>query len=541
MTSVFARGSGFVLMKHMHMNGSKTGAAVARSSGRKKQKGPGRLAASVGTAIALATAAGGNVFAQGQTNAPVRPLSLMEAFAAALTNNLDLKIERLNPLIQYQNIEIDRGYYDPEFYSGPRHSHRTIGGGLDEQGRPVPATKSDTDFFDAGFRGATPWGMTYDLAGDVSATDIQRPSGRDSDADGSMSISVTQPLLRNFLIDGARYQILFDKNIYKVSEQRLQQQFITVLTAVEQAYYDLIFARENVKVQQSGLELAQRLFQENRRRVEIGKMAPLDEKQAESQVAARQTDLTTAQRTYGTAQNNLKKLLTSNYLTVHNEIFEPTDALLAMPYHIDLQESWNKGMAMRPDILEGRLNLERQGITLKYYKNQMLPQLDLTGSYGYGASGSREFSDAFDALRRANQPNYGVGAIFSIPLQNKAARSRYKQGKLENDQLLLAQKKLEENALVQIDEAAGQVRATYNQVQSTRQARIYAEAALDAEQKKLEAGKSTSFVVLQLQRDLTFARSEEIRALAEYNKAQAALAQQEGATLQRAKINLQVK
>jgi outer membrane protein len=526
----------------MHMNGSKTRASFAQISGKLTQKGRGSLAASVGAAVALMTVMGGQVCAQEQTNAPVRPISLMEAFAAALTNNLDIRIERLNPLIDSQNIEIDLGnYYDPVFFTDPSHSHATTGGGLDPQGRPVPATKQDRDSFDAGFKGGTPWGMTYELSGNVYAADIQRPSGQDSDANGAVGIKVTQPLLRNLLIDGARYQILIDKNIYKVSAQRLQQQFINVLTSVEQAYYDLIFARENVKVQQSGLELAQRLFQENRRRVEIGKLAPLDEKQAGSQVAARQTDLTTAQRAYGTAQNNLKRLLTSDYLTVHNQILQPTDALLAMPYYIDLQESWNKGMAMRPDIMEGRLNLERQGITLKYYKNQMLPQLDLNGSYGYGAAGSREFSDAFDALRRANQPNYGIGANFSIPLQNKEARSRYKRGKIENDQLLLAQKRIEETALVEIDEAAGQVRATFNQVESTRQARIYAEAALDAEQKKLEAGKSTSFVVLQLQRDLTFARSEEIRALAEYNKAQATLAQKEGATLQRAKINVNVK
>jgi outer membrane protein len=536
-------------MKHMYMTG-RTESAPRGTNLSKAFVYPRvcKFLSSLGAVALLGSAGTSPAFAQVQTNQaaaqpPVRRLSLMDAFAAALTNNLDLRIERLNPLIDYQNVEIDLGhYYDPVFYSkNPGYNHTTIGGGLDPQGRPVPATIRDETAFDAGFTGGTPWGMTYDLSGNVSAADIQRPTGEDSDASGGARLTLTQPLLRNLLIDGARYQILIDKNTYKISQQRLQQQFINVLTAVEQAYYDLIFARENVKVQQSGLQLAQRLFQENRRRVEIGKMAPLDEKQAESQVAARQTDLTAAQRTYGTAQNNLKRLLTANYLEVHNEILEPTDAMLAMPYYVDLQESWNKGMALRPDILEGRLNLVAQGITLKYYKNQLLPQLDLNGSYGYGASGSREYSDAFDTLRRANQPNYGVGATFSIPLQNKEARSKYKQGKLQNDQLLLVQKRLEETALVEIDEAAGQIRATFNQVESTRQARIYAEAALDAEQKKLEAGKSTSFVVLQLQRDLTFARSEEIRALAEYNKAQASLAQREGATLQRAKINVNVK
>jgi len=104
-------------------------------------------------------------------------------------------------------------------------------------------------------------------------------------------------------MDLPRLNILVNKNLYKVSEQRLQQQIINTLSAVEQAYYDLLFARENVKVQMKGLELAQRLTQENKRRVEIGKMAPLDEQQSQSQEAARQTDVTTAQQTYGTTQN----------------------------------------------------------------------------------------------------------------------------------------------------------------------------------------------------------------------------------------------
>ena len=480
---------------------------------------------------------GWNLAAQ-NTNLEVRPISLQECFASALTNNLDLRIERLNPLIELQNIEIDYAAYDPLFSASAQHSYRKSGGGLDPNNIGIPAAKSKTDSFSAGFTGNVPWGMSYNLNGRVSETYGTQPGPFDTSS-GNVGLSLTQPLLKNLLMDAPRYNILINKNLYKVSEQKLQQQMINVLTTVEQAYYDLIFARENVKVQQKGLELAKRLLQENKRRVEIGKLAPLDEKQSEAQVAARQTDLISAQRSYGTSQNNLKKVISGNYLTLHDVLLEPTDALLALPYSIDLQELWKRGLANRPDLVQARLDLQRWGITLKYYKNQLLPQLDLTGSYGYGASGNiSEFSDAFAGIARADKPNYAVGAVFSIPLENKAARSRYKQGKLDVDQALLTLKKTEETALIEIDESAGSLKAAYITVESTRQARIYAEAALDAEQKKLEAGKSTSFVVLQLQRDLTAARSEEIKALAEYNKAQADLAQKEGATLERARLNV---
>jgi outer membrane protein TolC len=173
----------------------------------------------------------------------------------------------------------------------------------------------------------------------------------------------------------------------------------------------------------------------------------------------------------------------------------------------------------------------------------MFPELDITGSYGHGASGGnvREFSDAFNDFRTGDRPFWTVGGTFSIPLSNKAARNRYKQSKLTADQLVLQLKKLEESALVQIDETVNQVRTSLDRVDSTRKARTYAEDALDAEQKKLASGKSTSFVVLQLQRDLTSARSEEIRALADYNQALSRLALEEGTTLERKKIRVDVK
>jgi outer membrane protein TolC len=129
----------------------------------------------------------------------------------------------------------------------------------------------------------------------------------------------------------------------------------------------------------------------------------------------------------------------------------------------------------------------------------------------------------------------------TIPLGNVAARNRYKQGKVSVEQALLTTKKLEQDVMVQIDDAIKAAQTTFERVGATHQAKLYAEAALDAERKKLENGKSTSFVVLQLQRDLTAASSDEIRALADYNKALAQVAFAEASTLQRRKIDVRVQ
>jgi outer membrane protein TolC len=479
----------------------------------------------------------------GQTNpSPLRPISLAECFKLALQHNLDLQIERIQPAISLIDLDIARAGYDPTFTFSGQRSYTTSGGGLDQNKLPIPGSKSTSDIFNSSFGGLGLWGLNYSLSGRVTESYGTRPGPFDTSS-GTVGITLTQPLLKNFLIDPTRYNIAVAKNRLKVSELQLRQQIMNVLTSVEQAYYDLIFARENVKVQEQALQLADRLLAENKQRVSIGTMAKLDEKQAESQVAARQADLASAQRAFLTQQNVIKRLITARYRDLHDAQLQPAEALTAAPANLDLQESWRKGLTQRPDLLQARLDVERQGITVKYYKNQRLPELDLAGSYGHGASGNdvREFSDAFGNFRQGDKPFYSVGATISIPLSNKAARRRYQQSKLAADQLLLQLKQLEETILVQIDDAVNQVRTSLDRVESTRMARIYAEAALEAEQKKLDSGKSTSFVVLQLQRDLTSARSEEIRALADYNRALAQLALNEGATLAQKNIQLEVK
>ncbi len=480
-----------------------------------------------------------------QTNAaPARTITLQECFDLALKYNLDLQIERINPGLKLMDLEIARAGYDPAFIASSVHGNSLGGGGIDPKTLlPTPGSKLESDTFTSGITGLAPLGLGYTLSGNAGETYGTIGGSPTDQTRGSVGLSLTQPLLKNFLIDPTRYNILVAKNRVKYSDLHLRQQIMSILNAVEQAYYELIFDFENVKVQEKGLQLAERLFAENKKRVEIGTLARLDEKQAESQVAARQTDLITAIATLNTQENVLKTLITARYRLLHDTRLEPSEPLIALPTTLDLQESWGKGLNQRPDLLESRLDLEKTGIDVKYYKNQRLPELDLTGTYAHNANGSgiREFSDAFNDIRTGDKPSYSFGAIVTIPLDNLAARSRYRQGKLAADQALLTLEKLEETILSQIDNDVSQVRTTFNSVDSSRQARIYAEEALEAEQKKLENGASTSFVVLQLQRDLTTARSAEIRALADYNKALAALALDEGSTLERHKMNLEVK
>jgi outer membrane protein TolC len=257
-------------------------------------------------------------------------------------------------------------------------------------------------------------------------------------------------------------------------------------------------------------------------------------------VAQNRANLIAAQFTLASDENTLKNLITDNYPQWHDVSLQPTETLTAVRQLFDVQDSWSKGLGQRPDLLQAKLSVEQQGIQLKYDRNQLYPQLDLKGSYGYNGSG-RGFDGTFDQYGAADRPYYSYGAALSLPLSNARARNSLKADKATEQQLLLKLKQLEQNVMVQIDDAVKNAQSAWESVDATQKARIYAEAALKAEQGKYAVGKSTTFTVLQLQNSLTSARSQEIRMVANYNEALASLAQQEGSTLERHQLDLHVK
>ena len=460
-------------------------------------------------------------------------MSLMDCFQEALQHNLDVQIQRYYPQISLYNLRAAYGGYDPLLNISGQHNYDKWGVDM------LPPSTSDQNSFKSDIGGSLPWGMQYDFSGNISESYGFNATNFDNSG-GSIQAKLTQPLLKNFWIDSTRLTIKVAKNRLKYSEQGLRGQIITTVTAVETAYYELIFALESVNVQQQALELAQTQMDQDKQRVQIGTLAQLDVQQDEAQVATSRANLIAAQYTLATAQNTLKSLLTDVYSRWHDSDIQPSATLAAPLQLFDLQGSWSKGMTLRPDLLQSRLNVEQQGIQLKYYRNQMFPELDLTGTYGYNGA-AKEFSGTFNQFNEGDRPFYSYGAPFSVPLSNIGPRNNYRSSKATMQQVLLQLKQFEQNVMVEIDNAVKQAQSAYQSVDATRQARIYAEAALDAEQKKYAVGKSTTFTVLQLQNSLTAARSQEIRSLANYNKRSPTSPPQEGSTLARHNLNIEAK
>lgn len=467
----------------------------------------------------------------------VQEVSLEDCIGLALSHNLDLQIERRNPLRAELDIDIARaGYYEPSFSFSAQEDYSKGAPQYNPSiGLVVPGQETTTDSLNSRVGGTLPYtGLQYSVNANGGVTEFS--NNPQNSSRGGAAIVLTQPLLRNFWIDSGRLNITQAKNNLRAAELTLKRRAMDVITQVETAYYNLIYTYEAVKVQEMALQLAKRSLDETRKRFEVGTVAELETKQTESQVAAREADLLTARRNLDIQQNVLKRLISDDYGSIHDIEVKPKEKLTAPLHVFDLQLSWDKGLSERPDLMLAKIDLENMGIQLKYDRNQLYPELDLFGTYGRNGSGIT-WGDIGDAIANNDQPRYTVGASLTIPLGNKAARSRYRSNKIREEQLLLTLKGQEQGIMVEIDNDIKTAASSYDRVQATRKASEYAQAALEAEQKKLENGKSTSFVVLQLQNDLTTARSAELRAVADYNNGLAQLSFGEGSTLDRHHID----
>jgi outer membrane protein len=472
-----------------------------------------------------------------------RKMSLQDCIQQALSHNLDVQIHRYNPAIWLYTVRGAYGSaYDPVFSASGTHTFNSQPSGILE-GIATPTETTKENDFKSDLSGELPWsGLNYDFSAEIDKEHFLEFSTNTTESAGSLLLTLTQPLLKGAWIDQPRMTILADKNRLKYYEQDLRYQVITSVTSVENAYYELIYALENLKVQQEALDLSQTQLDQDQQRLTIGTLAQLSVEQDKSQVAQNQANVITAQSTLETDQNTLKNLITDNYSAWHDSDVQPTETLTAPLVLFDLQDSWGRGLTERPDLIQGRLDVENAGITLKYDRNQLFPELDVIGSYGWNASGPRPdgaYNDVWTQLKQGSAANYTFGGKLSVPLANQSARNIFKSDKVTWQQKVLTLKQLEQTIMVGIDNAVKTAQSDYESVDATRQARIYAEAALDAEQKTYSVGKATTFEVLTYQNNLTAARGQEIRALANYEEALANLYSQEGSTLDRLGINIE--
>lgn len=479
-------------------------------------------------------------------------LTLDEAIRLALEHNLYLQVERYRPIIAEYDRRALYGAYDPLFSAGIRRDNnlREAGGLNLNTGNTTPGTRSRTYAGDLGLSGLLPSGTTYEFTHNSSRNKVTTPreigtnsfgeavfiNGVDTTWDSAAALTVTQPLLRDFWIDDTRLSIKLGRRAVTRSQLDLERIVMEVVNTVEQAYYDLIALRELVRVGEADVAVKKQFFDEQRRRVEVGTLAPLEEKLAQSALAAAEISLILARNNAVNGEAVLKGLVRDNFLSQLNTRLALTDRLLPVPATFELQDAVKYSLEMRPDLQSMRVELEQLEIQLKYDKNQLYPRLDLDGTLGYNGL-DKNLGGSLDDIADRNYEQSAIGLRLSIPLWRQREKNNLKSTKAAMAQSVVMVKQLEETIIQEV-ELQGRLLSTYwRTIPMTREQTAAAQAALEAEQKKLAAGKSTSFNVLELASALTVAQANEITTLRDYNKALAELAFRKGSTLERWRID----
>ena len=360
------------------------------------------------------------------------------------------------------------------------------------------------------------------------------------------------------------------KNSKVIAEEGFREQVISTVSQIENIYWDLVNAYQDVKVKERSLALAQKTLADNQKQVQIGTLAPLDVVRAQSSVATAQQDLIISQTGLQLQQLTIKNALTRN-LPQNAAVMQidviPTDTV-QIPEEEDLppiEDMIKQALANRPDYKKQKINLRNSEINMQGAKNGLLPQLDLVGFYGAtslaglqnpgatcapgqdpattgcllpGAIPPTGIGEALSNLFNSSGPNKGVALSLNIPLGNRAAQATQVRSQLEYRQSQLALKSLENQITIQVRNDQFTLQQNRARVAAASKARELAAQTLDAEQKKYNLGASTYLSVLQDERDLAQAESNLVSAETNYAKSRVALDKDTAQTLERNNIKI---
>lgn len=470
--------------------------------------------------------------------ADAEKITLEEAIQRALAKNYSIKVQGFDSSISSSLVTQAWGKFDPVLSANYSYSTSSTPATIDaNQVLISPASIVDTDSYGANIGGLLPWGMTYQLGGTSANTRGSFNAYADSFSTFA-GISGTQPLLRNFGLGPTLASIRIAQANRGISRWQFRQAVMDTITNVIFAYYDLDFFYANLRSAVRSKELAVQLLEENRKRFKVGSMSEYDVTSAESRAATREEGILIAQQQVRDAENALKRLITDDKTTgllARRITIEPPPT--APVVVVDASADFPRALVNRPDYQQAKLVLQRADINRRLQLNQLLPRIDLVGSYGYTGNGIT-FQGSTEQLRSQDFRSYSFGVVASIPLTFTTERGRYRAAKMQERQAEAQLAQIEQGIVVQIGNAAGQVETAQKRVQATRRARELAQSTLDSEVKRLRAGASTTFFVSQQQEILSGAEVREANALSDYAKALAEYDRQLGVTVEKLHITL---
>jgi outer membrane protein len=489
-------------------------------------------------------------------------LTLDDAIERALDRNLDIAVQRINPQVQDLTIASANSAFLPTLTSNFRTQSSTSpqtsqldGSGQVTDRKPIV---TDSGVWDVEIGQQVKWGGgSYTAGWNNSRTDTTNvflnfnPSYR-----ANFSAQYTQPILRGFNTDPARRQLVVSQLNRDISDIDLEETIANILADVRSAYWDLRYAIASLAVQEQALALAEQLVSDNRTRVEIGTLAPIDVVQAQSEAAARRQAVAAATQLLRTAELALKRLIVEG---TEDELWRaeliPVDQPVIVRAPIDVDAAVDRALADRTDISRTRRQQDINEVTLGDLKNQTMPSLNVVGGIqlqGQGGAYSLRnglggpivltvpggLGDAIDNIVDADFPVWNVGLQLSYPIGQSSQRASYARAELQVQQTSVQIRQIELQIATEVTNAALQIDAIQERIAASTAARELAEEQLTAEESKFEIGSSINFFVVQAQRDLATAQDTELRAILDFQNALIEFDRVQHTSLNRAGISI---
>ncbi len=484
----------------------------------------------------------------------VQSLALQDAIAQALQNNLDIEQFRQSVRIAEFSLFSLRGFYDYSsaadvgFRSSINPTSSSLSGGnsgtLSNKSLYYNFTTSK-QFEQTGGNLLAEFDNTRAITSNIFAS-------LNPQYNTTLTFTYTQPLLRNFSLDTTRRSIQLAKKSLDLSDSQFRQRVIEIINQVQRAYWDLVYAIMNEKIARDSVDLARTQLENNRKMVDAGTLAPIELRSTEAQLETAKGNVIVALQGITTAENSLKILLMKDPddKMWYSEI-SPVDKPVNADVAFNLEESTRLALKNRPELDQMRLLAEQKDIDIKYYNNQLKPQLDFIGTYTntglagapqnavvIGGTGSNVLSrfqggyfQSLNNLFGQDFRTYQVGVRLSFPWSNRTAKANLGRSLAEQRQLDARQRQLVELVQVDVRNALQAVVASKQRYEAAKAGEMAADAQYNGEQERYRAGLSTNFVVLQRLTDLSVARGTAVRALTDYNKALADLQRVTGMTL----------
>jgi len=470
--------------------------------------------------------------------APPLRLTVEEAVKMAGDNNVDLKADRLEPQIGDMRVAAAAALFRPVFSTSLQRNDQL----QPPQSFLIPeATRTDLVTSNVGFNQRLPWfGTSYSVSWDTSHTSSNsflnsyNPLLR-----SGLSLNISQPLFRDLFTDSARVQLAVNQTNRSVAGTRVLESEIHTHANVKTAYWNLVAARGIVEARQSALRLAQELVRVNKAKVDVGQSPPIDLVSAQAEVASNQEQLIVAETAVKQAEDRLRLLIfDATDRSTWNIKIDPIDSPPVAMVPIDVDAAVTNALRDRTDLTRARKDIETAQLNQKLANNQKLPDIRLNASYQASGLGGTEvlraggfpgtivgpgnitpFASVLNQLFASNYPTWALGVSVSYPIGQSTEEATFARTKLETAQSQQRLKSSEARVIQQVRDAAWTVEMNGKRIDTTRAARALAEERVNAEQKRFEVGMSTSFLVIQAQRDLAQAKTNELSAVLDYDLA----------------------